>query len=103
MTSRDFVYWMQGLFELGKPTELNAEQTDLVKRHLALVFLHEIDPSAGPPAHQQMLNELHKVSPNVPFNPGASAQGGSLTVNPTKPHWGAQDTDGPPAGTTYRC
>ena len=45
MTSRDFVYWLQGLFELAKPEQLNAEQTELIRRHLQLVFIHEIDPS----------------------------------------------------------
>jgi hypothetical protein len=60
MTSRDFCFWLQGLFELGKPQSLDAEQTDLVKRHLAMVFVHEIDPSAGGPKEQAKLNEAHQ-------------------------------------------
>lgn len=63
MTSRDFAYWLQGFFEIGKSTELNAEQTDLVKRHLALVFKHEIDPSYGGPQHQQELEKIHDKQP----------------------------------------
>ena len=43
MKSTEFCYWLQGLFELGNPTILDANQTDLIKRHLAMVFLHEID------------------------------------------------------------
>ncbi len=60
MTARDFCYWLQGLFELGKPSELNAEQTEVVRRHLALVFKHEIDPLAGPPEHQAALDAIHE-------------------------------------------
>jgi hypothetical protein len=66
MTSRDFCYWLQWLFELGKPTELNAEQTELVRTHLGLVFIHEIDPSMGPPEHQAKLNAQHADGANPP-------------------------------------
>ena len=59
MTSRDFCYWLQGLFELGEPQALDAKQTELVKRHLAMVFIHEIDPSAGPPEKQATLDAAH--------------------------------------------
>jgi hypothetical protein len=63
MQSRDFVFWLQGYLEVstagGKKPELNAEQLACVQKHLALVFEHEIDPSAGKPAHQAALNEIH--------------------------------------------
>lgn len=65
MTSRDFCYWLQGLFELGVPVQLDAKQTDLVKRHLAMVFVHEIDPSAGNQAAQKTLNDIHGGNANV--------------------------------------
>ncbi len=44
MTSRDFVYWLQGFAELtdGPPDK---NQWDIIQRHLNLVFVHEIDPS----------------------------------------------------------
>ena len=45
MTSRDFVYWFQGLLEIGNPETLTKGQLTIVKNHLNLVFLHEIDPS----------------------------------------------------------
>lgn len=61
MTSREFCYWLQGLFELGEPQSLDAKQTDLVKRHLAMVFIHEIDPSAGPPEKQAALTAAHET------------------------------------------
>lgn len=60
MTSRDFCYWLQGLFELGSPAVLDAKQTDLVRAHLAMVFIHEIDPSAGDVKQQAVLNDIHK-------------------------------------------
>jgi hypothetical protein len=41
MTPRDFVYWLQGLFELGEPDKLNKKQVDLIKRHLSLVLTNE--------------------------------------------------------------
>lgn len=46
MTSKDFVYWLQGFFELSEPNKaLTPEQVKSIKNHLKLVFLHEIDPS----------------------------------------------------------
>lgn len=62
MTSRDFCYWLQGFFELNPSAnvrELNETQTAIVRAHLALVFKHEIDPSAGPATHQAELNKIH--------------------------------------------
>lgn len=38
MTPTEFAYWLQGLFELGRPTSLDARQTEMIKAHLALVF-----------------------------------------------------------------
>jgi len=67
MTSRDFCYWLQGFFELRQAPEakdeptipLNSQQADLIRRHLALVFKHEIDPSMGDKKHQEKLNQIH--------------------------------------------
>ncbi len=75
MTSRDFVYWLQGLFELGDPTSLDEKQTALIKRHLAMVFLHEIDPSDGDAAAQQLLNQIHEATPPGPKPGGKSSDG----------------------------
>lgn len=58
MKSVEFCYWLQGLFELGNPKQLNEHQTDLIKRHLAMVFTHEIDPSY-PSSQLDKLNEQH--------------------------------------------
>ena len=60
MTSRDFAFWLQGLFELAEPETLDEKQTELIKRHLALVFIHEIDPShSNDPRVQALLQEVH--------------------------------------------
>jgi hypothetical protein len=66
MTSREFCYWLQGSFELrdagslqGDPQALNAEQVQMIKNHLNLVFKHEIDPSYGSPEKQAELQAVH--------------------------------------------
>ena len=74
MTSRDFCYWLQGFFEiaeLGRKSipdpkysgssftpaiEINPEQLQEIRRHLRMVFVHEIDPSFG-----KDQNDLHKI------------------------------------------
>jgi hypothetical protein len=73
MTSRDFCFWLQGFMELGDLAvaaqtqvsqvpgrlALSPDQVDCVRKHLALVFKHEIDPNMGPPKHQAALDALH--------------------------------------------
>lgn len=87
MTSRDFCYWLQGFFEIGRAHEpgnrapaLTERQTEMIRKHLALVFKHEIDPSMGPPEHQAALNEVHNQPPKPapsPFDtPPAHPSGG---------------------------
>ena len=50
MQSRDFCYWLQGYIELastdGTPV-LSQEKMECIKKHLNMVFVHEIDPSFG--------------------------------------------------------
>lgn len=60
MTSRDFCYWLQGCLEVGQLKELDEKQTEIVKRHLNMVFKHEIDPSMGDEAHQEELRQIHE-------------------------------------------
>lgn len=61
MTSRDFCYWLQGFFELNSlngAVLITHQQAQMIKQHLSLVFIHEIDPSF--PAEQQiLLNKTH--------------------------------------------
>lgn len=57
MQARDFCFWLNGLFELQEPKTLNEKQTDLIRRHLYLVFKHEIDPSMPDPTGE--LQAIH--------------------------------------------
>lgn len=59
MTAENFCYWLQGLFELSQPVNLDEGQTRLVKQHLEMVFLHAIDPSLGTPEHRAELQKIH--------------------------------------------
>lgn len=64
MKSVEFCYWLQGLFEVGEPEALNAKQTDLIKRHLAMVFVHEIDASY-PADEKAKLDAAHNGGPAI--------------------------------------
>lgn len=70
MTSRDFVYWLQGYFELAPSQALSIEQTELIRRHLSMVFKHEIDPGAGSVEHQAELTALHSGTSPKPISTG---------------------------------
>jgi len=64
MKSRDFCYWLQGLFELGEVEALTPAQTACIRNHLNLVFLHEIDPSEpGDPVVSQAVHDGSKPKP----------------------------------------
>jgi hypothetical protein len=41
MTPENFCYWLQGLLEIGDPSELNMTQVLIIKDHLNLVFKKE--------------------------------------------------------------
>jgi hypothetical protein len=45
MTAREFCYWLQGMFELNGAPSLDERQTRMIKNHLDMVFIHDIDPS----------------------------------------------------------
>lgn len=59
MKSRDFVYWLQGYFEISGSASLTLNEVDIIKRHLAMVFKHEIDPSFGGKEMQAALTAIH--------------------------------------------
>lgn len=59
MKARDFAFWLQGYFEVSQPKEIGANETEMIKKHLALVFKHEIDPEMGDEQHQAELNAIH--------------------------------------------
>lgn len=59
MTSREFCYWFQGWLEIQNPSFIEESQLDVIKKHLNLVFKHEIDPSYGDDKKQKILNDIH--------------------------------------------
>jgi hypothetical protein len=89
MTSRDFCYWLQGFFELRDTGSLvmTPQQVEMVQRHLALVFKHEIDPSQGPPEHQAELNAIHSSPAPAKIKP-SNATGATHSIPPFRPHGG---------------
>ena len=74
MTSRDFCYWLQGYFEITEELKdgrgIGAGQAEMIRRHLSLVFKHEIDPSIPDPTGE--LQAIHDGKPpfqgKPPFN-----------------------------------
>ena len=68
MKSTEFCYWLQGFFELQNAIsfdaiQFSAIQTKIIKKHLDMVFIHEIDPSY-PQEQQSALNHAHNNNPN---------------------------------------
>ena len=75
MTSRDFCMRLRGWLEIAddginKPQAVEKKQLDCIRKHLDLVFAHEIDPSF-PEDQQDLLNSIHEGSggPNQPPKP----------------------------------
>jgi hypothetical protein len=69
MRARDFVFWLQGFFELEEPATLGPPQVELVRKRLALVFEHEIDTEMDDAAHQKKLDATHHGEPLGPRLP----------------------------------
>ena len=67
MSSRDFCYWLQGFFEIASENApaltLSNEQVELIKKHLDLVFIHEIDPEANKVSGKEKLDAVHGNKP----------------------------------------
>lgn len=65
MTSRDFCFWLQGYLELadepGTTSALDERKVETIKKHLALAFIHDIDPSMGDADTQAKLNAHHNA------------------------------------------
>lgn len=70
MTSRDFCFWLQGFFEVNGQSDLSPAQVDVIRRHLNLVFKHEIDPSMpDPDGKLQATQARRRASSDVPRAP----------------------------------
>ena len=72
MTARDFCYWLQGVFEVGSLATqavdegyLNGAQCKMIRRHLALVFKHEIDV----PDPSGILQSIHDAADDAAAPP----------------------------------
>lgn len=63
MKAQEFCYWLQGMFELTNLAQLNADQTAKIRAHLAMVFVHDIDPSY-PGKQKPALDALHGGAPS---------------------------------------
>lgn len=70
MKTTDFAYWLQGYFEIleagltkeeKEQTKLNSAQVEIIKNHLNLVFLHDIDPKSnkGSSLFPEDLQKIH--------------------------------------------
>ena len=66
MKSEQFVFWLQGFFELSESNTLSEKQVEIVKNHLKLVFYHEIDPSySSDPKVQEEMQMIHDGRTNI--------------------------------------
>lgn len=119
MEYRDFVYWLQGYFELGGSQTLNKEQVKKVYNHLKMTFKYNEKNEKSSKARDfafwldgvisqqseglilmtcpeiaRRLNNVfeHEIDPSMP-DPTKE-----LTALHTGPKWPT-----PPPGVTYRC
>ena len=44
MNTVDFCFWLQGHFELSNDVGMSEAQVRIIRDHLNLVFVHEVDP-----------------------------------------------------------
>ncbi len=69
MNSIDFCFWLQGFFEISGTNKVTEEQIDIIKKHLNLTFIHEIDPlrEKETTATVEELNNAHsgKISNDI--------------------------------------
>ncbi len=68
MRAVDFAYWLQGVFELGDVKSFDERQTQIIRNHLNMVFIHDVDPSSGNLEHQQELQEAHDFVNQPPMD-----------------------------------
>lgn len=71
MTSRDFCYWLQGYFELhGAKSGIGSETVEVIRNHLNLVFVHDID-GPDPDGKLQAAHDGRPPNPLANRPPGA--------------------------------
>lgn len=77
MNSIDFCFWLQGFFELSECTSVSEKQLKLIKNHLNLAFVHEIDPlrESETDVTKEQLHAVHATGSHSTFphlKPGGS-------------------------------
>jgi hypothetical protein len=67
MTPENFCYWLQGLLEIGDPSELNMTQVEIIKDHLNLVFKKETTPKQDLyiQIRDSLKTDLQKLPPTI--------------------------------------
>jgi hypothetical protein len=73
MTEKDFIYWLQGFFELSGAETLNKQQVKAIKEHMALV-MKKVTPSTVQPPFPVTI-------PNIPYVPPTTT-GDKITIPP---------------------
>ena len=58
MKSIDFCQWLLGSLKLTDNAAMTPAQVEIIQKHLAMVFVYEIDPSYG--SKQTELNKIHQ-------------------------------------------
>jgi hypothetical protein len=108
MTPLSFAYWLQGAFEIDKDfgkDGLSAEQVQIIKDHLALVFKHEagvpnemkLEPTLGNHEYTKVVNIPPSTVPFTPYiGPG---------TQPFQPDWTFRPYDNyfDPTRVTVTC
>ncbi len=82
MMARDFIYWLQGYLELtpDQPAPLSAQQVEKIRRHLALVFVHDLDPTLKSQNKrieelaQKIHDDLLTPQPSLVYQPSKTEQ-----------------------------
>lgn len=85
MTAREFCYWLQGKLEIdGDAKPLDASQVQVIKNHLNLVFLHDIDA----PDPSGKLTAAHEGNPRpIPGLAGANSHLQAQTCSVCGTNW----------------
>jgi len=69
MTTRDFAFWLMGSLELIEPEDgLNEKQTEILKNHLDMVFIHMVNDDGtlkDEPTPDDMDFEFALQSPSI--------------------------------------
>lgn len=63
MNENEFLYWLNGFFELSDAKTLDERQTRIIKDHLKLVF-KKVTPDYGDPTFD---GDLNAIGPRKPY------------------------------------